>query len=587
MKKRRCMLLAFMLALSLVAGSLTSVMAEGTYAADLYFENGIIYTADDGDTVVEAIAVKDGKIVFVGTAEEGQPYKAAAAEVVDLEGNMLMPGIIDGHLHSMAPYFLDFDLLGITTEAETMQHIRDYIEANPDKETYFAFGYLAPVFEGDEKTIGPRKERLDEICADKPIVIYSFDGHAAWLNTKALEYCGITVDTESTPGGEIVKDENGELWGILRDSAMSFTADFPMDQEKLTSGLKVFVNSLNSLGYTAIMSPPANGFFMIPWAAYQQMENDGELNMRIYGAGIVTSWQAKKDLETLSQLQELYGGGELLNVVGAKIFVDGVTDNKSTYLLEPYTNDPTFYGIAGWTPEALNEAITGINRLGLLAHLHSMGDAATRMGLDAMEYAVEQLGEADYRNAFTHLQVVAPEDFARFATLGAIAVADPYWHNKAPFYWETVEYPALGERAEKEYPMKSFLDAGVVLSFASDYPVTTNPNPFVAIETGITRNLAQDMEYGLGDITDMDDPTYLLWPEERLTVLEMLRGYTIDGAYAVFAEDTIGSLEVGKSADMIIIDKNLLTVNPLDISETQVLRTYFMGKLVYDAAEAE
>lgn len=551
-------------------------------AADTYFENGVIYTADDGQTIAEALAVKDGRIVFVGSAQDGAAYKAAAGEVVDLQGNMMMPGLIDGHIHSVTPDFFDFSLLGLTSAEETLNAIQAHVDANPDKDTYFGFGYMATLFEGAELENGPKKERLDEICPDKPLLIYSFDGHAAWLNSKAFEYCGITADTESTPGGVIVKDESGALWGTLQDTAMSFTASFPLDQEKLPQALKAFVQQLNSMGYTSIMTLPGNGFFPVPWQAYQEMADAGELTMRVRGASLVTSWQTQQDIETLAQLQAQYDG-ELLQLIGAKLFADGVADNESAYLLEPYSDSLDDRGVAGWQPQAMNEAVAAINKLGVLAHVHSMGDAATQMSLDAMAYSQTQGNSGDLRNALTHLQLVAEEDFPRFNELGVVAVANPYWHYKAPQYWEAKEYAALGQRAEHEYPMRSFLDSEVVLAFASDYPVTAMPNPFVAIQSGVTRNLVDGAEYMVPDITDPDDPACLLWPEERLDVQEMIRGFTLDAAYAIRAEEETGSLEVGKSADMIVLDRDLLTLDPLEIKDTQVLQTYFMGTLVYRA----
>lgn len=582
MRIKRTVWMALVLAVLLVLGVCPG-LAEGTSAADVYFENGIVYTVDAADTVAEALAIKDGVIVFVGSAEEGKPYREAAAEVVDLAGGMLLPGFIDGHTHIASPEFFDFTLIGVTELDSTLQAIEAYVRENPDKERYIGFGYMTSMFEGEELQKGPRKEHLDAIAPEKPLVIASFDGHAVWMNSAAFAAEGITEETVSPPGGEIIKDDaTGALWGTLKDSAMSLVPLMHMEADGLAAALENYQAGLNALGYTGIMTLSGNGFSPIPWEGLKNLESQGLLTLRVHGGSTVTSWKTEENLARLAEEKEKYNSG-LVRLTTAKLFADGVMDSATAQLLESYSNNPHSHGDSGWEQSALNEAVAAVNALGLQAHAHAIGDGAVRMTLNAAEYAKANTPQGDYRNAITHLQLVAQEDIPRFAELDIVAVAQPFWHFKQPDYWQPIEHAMLGERAEHEYPLGSFLDEGVVVVFASDYPVTAHPYPFVAIETAVTRNLADGAEYGVPDITDMDDPAYLLWPEERVSVQDAIRAYTASAAYAMFAEDVTGSLEVGKSADMIVIDRDLLTIAPLDISDTQVLRTYLQGKQVFEA----
>lgn len=553
--------------------------------ADQYFENGTIATVNDQDDIVEALAVKDGRIVFAGSAADGQAYKDVAGSVVDLQGSFVLPGLIEGHIHSGSPDFFDFSLVGLSTAEEELAAIKEYVDAHPEKDTYLGYGYMASLYPGEELEKGPKKERLDEISPDKPLLVYSFDGHGAWLNSKAFAYLGITPDTPSTPGGTIYKDADGGLWGTLADSAMSLTSKYPVNQENVADGLAAFLQGLNALGYTSLFTPPGNGFFPVPYEGYQALADRDELTMRVRGAGIVTSWQTDEDLAKLEELKKKYDG-DALKVIAGKIFVDGVMDNESALLSEPYTDDPSSYGETGWEQDAFNQAVAAINRTGMLAHIHAIGDEAVTMGLDAIEYAEQNVPDDDERNAITHLQLVKEGDVPRFAELEVTAVADPYWHFKEPQYWESKESPALGERAEKMYPMKSFADAGATLVSASDFPVTSNPNPFYAMQFGVTRNLVDGEPYGVPNITDMDDPAYLLWPEERVDIKRMIRSFTADAAWALGLEGETGTLEPGKSADFIVVDQNVLDADPLAIKDTKVLATYLRGEKIFDAAQA-
>ncbi len=576
--------LSFVLSLGVAARP-----SEAFDAADLFFHNGVICTMDADDRLAGALAVKDGKIVFVGSPEDGEKYKGPETRVVDLGGKLMLPGFLDTHIHSpgiaMGELF-DFVLAGVYDTDKIAKTIRDYVDAHP-QEAYFGFGFESGAFGEDEKSRGPTKERLDAICPDRPIQILAGDGHSMWLNSKAFEAAGITESTVSPHGGIIEKDgRTGALWGTLKDMAMTLARRPAFDIDKTVAALKKYQEMLNSYGCTSIFSVPMFGDILdVPWEALHRMDEAGGLTVKVRAAVIFDSTAdlAEKERE-IGEIAAKYNG-KYLKLTSAKFFADGVVNTRTAFMLAPYDDRPDSRGVRMWDQNRLNEAFAKVNGLGLQAHIHAIGDAAVRAALDACEYANAHAPKGDCRNTVTHLQVVDPADLGRFKALGVVASTQPYWHFKIPEYWEPEEYKAIGARAEREYPLKSLHDAGATLAFSSDSPVTPWPNPLVAIQAGVTRNLTEASAYGLPDLTDIDDPTYLLNAAERLPVREMIRGFTANGAYATFAERETGTLEVGKAADLIVLDRNILEIDPLQIGKAKVLQTYLDGKLVYGEAE--
>lgn len=565
--------------------------ARAAEEADTLFINGIVYTVDEADSIAEALAVKEGRIIFVGSAKEAEAFKGPKTEVVDLQGGMLLPGFVDTHIHtpgSLLPHLFDFSLLGIYSAEATLEAITQVVKHYPDKKAYYGFGYPTNAFSGEEAGKGPKKERLDAICADKPIIIFSNDGHSLWLNSKAFEVSGITKDTQPREGGIIEKDEKtGELWGVVKETAMAQTTPIVFTRENLLHTLQDFQTLMNSLGYTGIQSIAAfvPAFGPVPWEALAELDKDNSLTLKVHGSHcIVATDNVDEEIAKAKKLREQYNN-EFLSMNMIKFFADGVVDTRTAFLKEPYLDNPENRGNPGWVPDALNAAYAKVNSAGFQIHTHSIGDAATSMVLDGYEYARANSPKGDYRNTITHLQLVDPKDIPRFKELSVIASVQPYWHMKQPDFYEPVEKAALGERAEAEYPMKSFFDAGVTVTSSSDSPVTDDPNPMFAIQVAVTRNLLGGKEYGVPDITDPDDATYLLGAKERPSVAQMIRSFTASSAYTVFAEKETGSLEAGKWADLAVLDKNILECPVLEIHKAKVKRTYVNGSLVYNADE--
>ena len=255
----------------------------------------------------------------------------------------------------------------------------------------------------------------------------------------------------------------------------------------------------------------------------------------------------------------------------AKIFVDGVVEGGTAYLFEPYAHRPDFSGVPIWSREQLLEVIPILDKEGIQIHVHVIGDAAAHIALDGLEKAQVENGVRDSRHMLTHLQLVTPEDIARFQHLNAIGIPNPYWF-KIDDYYHKLALPYLGQhRADMQYPMKSFFDAGVVMASASDFPVTVPYDPLMGMEIGVTRS---NLGTAGGDI---------LWPEQRVSLDEMVASFTINGAYSNFLEDHTGSLEIGKQADFVVLDQNIFNLPPEEIGRAKVLQTYVEGLLVHDA----
>ncbi len=558
--------------------------------ADQVWTNGVIFTVDDKNSFAEAVAVKDGVIIYVGSAEDALPYIGDQTKVVDLEGLMMLPGMTDSHIHAPGAVLCQLyqiDLNGVLTEEATMASIEKFVAENPDLEIYYGSGFSVGAFSGEEVARGPRKERLDAI-SDKPIIITSYDCHSCWLNSAAFAYFGITRETVSPEGGVIEKTADGKLWGTLKELAMELAPPQQFTEEQLSDAYVVFQEYMHSLGYVGITDMSSGILASESVDPFVEMDLKGELKLYVMKNTVIDpNTELKPQFKKAIANRERHRS-ELYCCGSAKFFADGVIEGVTAYLLAPYTEvaeaGDNFVSAPLWTPEKMGKAFAMANAADFQIHVHSIGDASTRQVLDAFAYALTQNGPGDYRNLITHLQLVDPTDIPRFAELNIIANLQPYWAFKEPNWWEVVDQPLLGDqRAGWQYPMQSLINAGALVVSSSDHSVTPYPNPFWAIKGGVTRNLINAEYYGVEEITDIDDPAWLLAPQERVSLIDMIRSFTINAAFQNFREAMTGSIEVDKSADFVIISQNLFEIDPLDIDKTEVLVTIFKGEVVWQA----
>jgi predicted amidohydrolase YtcJ len=538
--------------------------------ADLILKNGFIYTVDGQRTIAAAIAIKDGKFVYVGSDTGVAPYAGKETRVIDLGKLMVLPGFIDSHCHpayGAAHELFDVMFTGLNSIAEYQKALKDFAAKHPDAKFINGRGWKNTLF---GKT-GPDKRIIDEIIPDIPVALDDEGGHATWVNSLTLKLAGITHDTKNPRGGVIERDPaSGEATGTLREGAAHLVAALFPDYtvEQLMQAIEAYQKMAAAFGITtthdATVELGGNDF-----NAYKNLEKENRLVMRFRASLFV---DPQKGLEQVGPLiaERAKNSGPLFQANGAKIYIDGVVEGGTAYLKEPFTHLPGFRGEPRWDAEKLFGMCAELDKNKFQIHVHSIGDAATALTLDAFAYAMKKNGKRDARNLITHIQLVAPEDILRFKELGVVAVPQPYWFMKDDYYYN-LQVPYLGQkRADDEYPMASFFKAGVVVASSSDYAVTIPCNPLKAIQIGMTRS-----------VPGVTDPKEILWPEEKATLEQMIASFTVNGAYANYLEHTTGSIEVGKMADLIVLDKNLFTIPVEEISKVKVVLTFFAGKEIF------
>lgn len=558
----------FALIVLLGFGFLAACAPKKGPVADLVLKNGIIHTMSGAGVRAEALAVKDGKFLFVGTNKAVKRFLGKETQILDLGRKLVLPGFIDSHCHPSAAIeqFGAVALFGMRSVAEYEKAIVDFVNAHPGTPVIRGSGWSNTVF----GPAGPNKVILDEIVKDLPVALSSEDGHSTWVNSKALDLAGVTKDTKNPPGGVIERDPiTGEPNGTLRESAADLVSNVIPDYtvEELARGLEEYQTMALAFGITtaheASLVAGANDL-----KAYKALETSAELRMR-FRASLFTD--PGKGIEQVRELaaERDRNKDPLFQTRAAKIFIDGVIEGGTAYLKEPYVHKPGFRGEPLWTPEALNAICAALDREGFQLHFHAIGDAAVAEALDGVAYAARINGRRDSRAMLTHLQLVSPEDILRFKTLGAVAVTQPFWFMKDDYY-SKIQVPYLGlTRADQEYPMESFFETGVTVTSSSDYTVTIPCDPIQAIQIGMTRRLP-----------GLTDPDAVLWPEERASLEQMIASFTINGAYANFLENTTGTIETGKSADLVVLDKNLFELPADEIGAAKVILTLFEGRQV-------
>lgn len=521
------------------------------------FINANGYTMQ-ADTVVHfsTLIIKDGKVEMVGDEELAE---GAMGEVIDLEGKTLLPGLIDAHGHVMGLGYqeLNVNVAGINSLEATLDSIKAYAEANPELEWIQGRGWNQTLWEENEF---PTAEDLDRVVPDRPVYLSRVDGHAGWVNSRAMEIANVGRDTPDPEGGKIIRDLNGNATGVFIDAAESYINEVipePTEEERKLA-LQEALDQMSSVGLTSVHDA---GVSPTDWNIYKEFADQGKMKTRIYA--MIGGMEAFEELSENGPVKSY--ADDRLALRSVKLYSDGALGSRGAAMIEPYSDDPDNRGLIFGTQKEFNEIMLKTASAGFQTNVHAIGDRANRVILNAFAHVNEELGKGDHRHRIEHAQIVAMEDIPRFKELGIIASMQP---THATSDMNMAEDRVGSERIEGGYAWQTFLDQGTVVAAGSDFPVE-HSNPFFGLYSAVTR---QDHE---------GNPPEGWYPEESLSREQALRAFTVDAAYAAFQEDVLGSLEPGKWADFIIIDRDYFEIPASEIWQTEVEETWVAGEKVF------
>ena len=545
-------------------GSLPGSTAVNDNTPDTIFLHGDIYT--NAGTRAQAIAVRGGRIVAVGSDAEIQQLKGNRTQVVDLGGHFVMPGFNDAHVHlANAGYEkLHVALVGVRSLAEMQERIAAAAKATPAGEWITGRGWDHTLWPGQKL---PTRQDLDAVTADHPAIFTRVDGHISVANSAALKFAGITRSTPDPPGGKIDRDAQGEPTGILRETVKDDLLGRlpPPSPAQRRRGLELALADAARSGITSAQDNSQWEDFLI----LEELEREGKLTLR------VAEWLPfNASVELLQEHRSHHAqNDDLLRTTMLKGFRDGSLGSRTAAMLAPYADDPGNSGLARYEQAKLNQMAIERARAGFQLGFHAIGDRAVEMALDAFAAAERDARDRarvpaqSFRFRVEHAQITTPEQIKRFRELGVIASMQPN-HLLTDMRW--VEARVGKARLAHSYAWKEFLDAGVRLCFGTDYPVEPI-TPFRGLYAAVTRR--------------GEDGKQEFFPEQKLTVEQAIAAYTTGAAYAEFAEDDKGVLQPGMLADFVVLDQDITRVQPAAILKTRVLRTVVGGRTVYESGD--
>ncbi|MCZ3387507.1 MAG: amidohydrolase [Actinomycetia bacterium] len=545
--------------------------------ADLVFVAGRVFTGRGRPAAPGAVAVANGRIVAVGTDAEVQALAGPSTEVVDIGGGLLTPGFQDAHVHPVygGAQMSQCDLHDIVTADESVAAVASYAADHPELPWILGGGWSLAAFPGGT----PTKELLDAVVPDRPVFLPNRDGHGGWVNSAALAAAGISRDTSDPVDGRIERDAEREPTGCLHEGAMSLVSALvppstAADYDRALDVAQAYLFSLGITGWQDAIVGEVNGR-PDNLETYVRAARDGRLKARVVGA---LWWDRSSGLEQIPEMVRRRAAGEMgrFRATSVKIMQDGVAENFTAAMTAPYLDvcgcQTQNAGLSFVDPVVLNYAVVALDAEGFQVHFHALGDRAVREALDAIEAARAANGMNDLRHHLAHIQVVHPDDIPRFAALGAAANMQPLWACHEP-QMDELTIPFLGEpRWRWQYPFGDLERAGARLVGGSDWSVSS-PDVMWGTHVAVTRMPPPDDAAGNG--------TAPFLPEQALSLESALTAYTQGSAWVNHLDDVTGTLDVGKYADLALLERNPFEVDPSEIGTVKVTQTFVEGERVF------
>ncbi|MFJ7471329.1 amidohydrolase [Peribacillus frigoritolerans] len=535
--------------------------------ADIVLSSDAIFTGHTLEPTSGAIAILGDKIMSVGSKAEIEPFIGSGTKVFNYGNQLIMPGFHDFHLHIMfsALSLNSINLFEARSAQDVAARVLEFSKECPEEEWIIGMQWDAGYWLDKQE---PHYKILDAAIPDRPVVLFHAEGHYTWVNSKAMELAGVTEDIRDPDFGRYERDKNGLLTGILYEEAQQIVLKeaLRLTQNKKETILKEFLRLLSQYGITSVndLFAPIDDFLQ-DYELFEKLDKEGKLTTRFH----ITP-ELDGNLDKAQILRKKYESKKL-QFSGLKQFVDGTVTGHTAYFLKPYSDQLDVCGHPALDPEVLIDRVVKADELGFRIRFHAIGDAAIRLALDAFEEAVRKNGKRDSRHTIEHIEVIDQDDIERFSKLGVIASMQP--DHMAASSREVYSSIIGPEREKNVFLTKSLLNTGASLALGTDFPVSISLNPMRQIYTAITR-------------VDSSGDSQNTWhPEQKLTLAEALQAYTYGSAYGCFREHELGTIEEGKLADLVVLDRNLFDIPEIEVLKTKVELTMNDGKVVYKSEE--